>query len=185
MLSVAKRVEPTSSGIAGVKLVPLTSHQDHRGVFTEVFREEWETGAAPIQWNVVRSKQGVLRGVHVHVTHSDYLTVVDGAMVLGLRDMRPSSHTFGRVEHHQLVGQAMRAVCIPPGVAHGFCFSSDAIHLYSVSHYWNLDDELGCRWNDPALEMHWPVAEPQLSVRDSEAASYAEMAETLAKRWCR
>lgn len=173
----------STMAIDGVKLVDLDSHADDRGVFTELFRREWEAGIEPVQWNVVRSKQGVLRGVHVHITHADYLTVVQGTMLLGLRDMRPESPSFETVTYIELVGEQMRAICIPPGVAHGFCFTREAIHLYSVSHYWNLDDELGCRWNDPALKMPWPLEVPRLSERDSNALSYAALADEFSARW--
>ena len=71
----------------GTLLRPLVAHADERGVFTELYRLEWETGVTPIQWNAVRSEAGVLRGVHVHVRHRDYLTLPYGRAVVGLRDL--------------------------------------------------------------------------------------------------
>lgn len=50
----------------------LTTHSDHRGALTEIFRKEWQTGIEPVQWNFVHSQPNVLRGVHVHVLHTDY-----------------------------------------------------------------------------------------------------------------
>ena len=38
---------------AGVVVRPLEAHGDERGTFTELYRLEWETGVAPIQWNAV------------------------------------------------------------------------------------------------------------------------------------
>lgn len=69
----------------GVALRPFTTHHDERGSFTEVFREEWDTGVRPVQWNAVSSEAGVLRGVHVHVRHDDYLILLRGA-----REHRPA-----------------------------------------------------------------------------------------------
>ena len=79
----------------GTLLRPLEAHADERGVFTELYRLEWETGVAPIQWNAVRSEAGVLRGVHVHIKHDDYLTLPYGRAVVGLRDLRQGSPTEG------------------------------------------------------------------------------------------
>ncbi|MCH8346086.1 MAG: dTDP-4-dehydrorhamnose 3,5-epimerase family protein, partial [Chloroflexi bacterium] len=69
---------------AGVHLRPLQANEDDRGVFTEVFRKVWDTGVDPVQWNFVTSRAGVLRGVHVHVRHDDYLILVKGRASVGL-----------------------------------------------------------------------------------------------------
>ena len=74
---------------AGVRIRFLQANRDERGVFLEVFRDEWDTACEPVQWSVINSEAGVLRGVHVHVTHTDYLIVVTGVMLLGLHDLRP------------------------------------------------------------------------------------------------
>ncbi len=79
----------------GVVVRTLKMHADRRGVLAEIFRKEWRICDTPVQWNAVRSKENVLRGVHVHPTHSDYLAVVDGHMVLGLHDIRKDSPTCG------------------------------------------------------------------------------------------
>ena len=68
-----------------------------------------------------------------------------------------------------------RAVTIPPGVAHGFCFPMPSVHLYAMSHYWNATEELGCRYDDPALGLRWPIADPLLSPRDAAAGTLAQM----------
>src|SRR3954452_9738350 len=75
----------------GTMLQPLEAHADERGVFTERYRREWGLGAEPVQWNAVWSEAGVLRGVHVHLRHDDYLTVPVGRASVGLRDLRHGS----------------------------------------------------------------------------------------------
>jgi dTDP-4-dehydrorhamnose 3,5-epimerase len=164
---------------AGVRLRPLATHADPRGSFTEVFREEWEVGVEPVQWNVVRSAAGVLRGVHVHPRHGDYFLVVGGRALVGLRDLRRGSPTEGLSALVELRGDALAALTIPPGVAHGFYLPEPSIHLYSVSHYWDPADELGCHWRDPALGIPWPCTEPLLSPRDAEAAPLADLLSEL------
>jgi dTDP-4-dehydrorhamnose 3,5-epimerase len=164
---------------AGVELHELLMHTDERGSFTEIFREEWGVGVRPVQWNAVRSAASVLRGVHVHVRHADYLTVVDGRALVGLRDLRRDSPTANSTATVELRGDGMAAITIPPGVAHGFLFLEDSLHIYAVSHYWSVDDELGCRADDPDLEIEWPPGPFHLSERDAAAPPLVALLDQL------
>jgi dTDP-4-dehydrorhamnose 3,5-epimerase len=163
----------------GVELIELTPHADDRGVFTELFREEWTDAVRPIQWNGVFSKAGVLRGVHVHPRHTDYLTMASGRMTLGLCDLRPASATYKLAVTLELSAETPCAGVIPPGVAHGFYFPEDSIHVYAVSHYWDTADELGCRWDDPALQIPWQHETAQISQRDAALQSLANLERQL------
>lgn len=150
----------------GARLVPLTMHADERGVFTELFRQSWCSELVPVQWNYVTSRAGVLRGVHVHVRHSDYLIVLTGRARIGLCDLRPGSPTHLRHSAIEMGGDHLAALVIPPGVAHGFYFYEPSHHAYAVSEYWSADDELGCRFDDPGLGLEWPNPAPLVSHRD-------------------
>ena len=164
---------------SGTRIHPLATHADERGAFTELFREEWDTGVSPVQWNAVASAAGVMRGVHVHVRHGDYLTVVSGRAHVGLRDLRHASPTAGLATLIELRADAMAAIVIPPGVAHGFLFAEPSLHVYAVTHYWDHDDELGCHWADPELEIAWPQPPALVSDRDTHAGSRAMRLERL------
>lgn len=167
----------------GVELRDLTPHSDDRGVFTELYREEWGVGTEPVQWNAVRSEPGVLRGVHVHPVHDDYLTVAHGRVRFGLCDLRPESPTHMLAATVEISAEQPRSLMIPHGVAHGFYFVERSIHVYAVSHYWNLADELGCRWDDPALGIAWGDANPRISHRDADLPPLAELAQQLAAHY--
>jgi dTDP-4-dehydrorhamnose 3,5-epimerase len=153
---------------SGVELQRLEPHADSRGVFTELFRDSWELPVEPVQWNAVRSEAGVLRGVHAHWRHADYLTVVAGKASIGLHDLREGSETEGLGALVELATDAPAALSIPPGVAHGFYFHEPSLHVYAVSHEWDPGDELGCRWDDPELGIDWPCSGPLISERDRE-----------------
>ncbi|HCK84286.1 MAG TPA: dTDP-4-dehydrorhamnose 3,5-epimerase [Hyphomonadaceae bacterium] len=161
----------------GVRTTKLAPNRDHRGTFTELFRREWVTGTDSIQWNVVTSHAGVLRGFHVHPQHTDYLAVVSGKMLLGLRDLRRKSPTFGLAGLYELDAERPAGWTIPPGVGHGFFFPVPTVTVYSVDRYWSKDDELACRWNDRDLGIDWPVKDPLLSPRDAAAGTLAQMIE--------
>ena len=151
----------------GVERIPLTPHRDGRGVFTEVFRASWELDVSPAQWNLVSSSANVLRGVHAHWRHSDYLVVARGRATIGLHDLRADSATAGLGITVELTAEHPQALVIPTGVAHGFFFHEPSTHLYAVSHEWDPADELGCRWDDAGLGIDWPCEEPLVSERDA------------------
>jgi dTDP-4-dehydrorhamnose 3,5-epimerase len=159
----------------GVVLTDLTMHPDERGVFTEVFRKQWDSGVDPVQWNVVSSNKGVLRGVHVHPRHDDYLVILSGRATVGLHDLRRSSDTHGLAATAELSGDELRAISIPHGVAHGFLFHEPSMHLYAVSHYWDTADEVACHWDDEGLRIDWPFEPSLVSERDAAAPSLADL----------
>lgn len=167
------------SDIADIVIRQLTTHPDDRGSLTEIRRDSWGDGPAPVQWNLVHSAADVVRGVHVHPTHDDYLVVVGGTMYLGLQDLRRDSPTYGAAVVEVLGGQGrVTAAYVPSGVAHGFHFPEPSTHVYGVTHYWNLADELACRWDDPDLGFRFDTTSPLLSDRDRAAGSLAEMEAT-------
>ncbi|MCW5745589.1 MAG: dTDP-4-dehydrorhamnose 3,5-epimerase family protein [Alphaproteobacteria bacterium] len=167
----------------GVQVSPLKPHADDRGTFTELFREEWPTGCRAVQWNAVQSRAGVLRGVHVHGDHSDYLVVVSGVLILGLHDIRQNSGFAGWSQTFELDATTPTAVTIPPGVCHGFYFPIASTHIYAVSEYWNARDELGCRFDCAELGLQWPTLSPHLSERDRNAGTYRQMCEAFRDQW--
>jgi dTDP-4-dehydrorhamnose 3,5-epimerase len=155
----------------GVRVRKLETHADERGTLTELFRESWHTRVEIVQWNAVSSQKDVLRGVHVHPVHDDYLVLLRGRLLLGLHDLRPDSPTAGCSALVELVPEAAQVALVPHGVAHGFFFPEPSYHVYGVSHYWDPSDELGCRWDDPALAIPWPRISPAISRRDADLPS--------------
>lgn len=170
----------TASLPIGVSLLPLHEQNDGPVRTTQIYRREWPMEAVPVQWNLVNTGANTLRGVHVHTRHWDYLVVVSGEMLIGLHDMRPGSVTYRQTAQRRLNGGSPCSIAIPPGVAHGFCFTSAATYFYAVSHYWDPSDEFGCRWDDPDLGFAWPIADPLLSLRDAAASDYGDLTRAVA-----
>jgi dTDP-4-dehydrorhamnose 3,5-epimerase len=120
-----------------------------------------------------------LRGFHVHVRHRDYLSIVSGRATVGLKDLRRGSPTEELAALVPMAAEAMEALVIPPGVAHGFLFHEPSLHVYAVSHAFDPADELGCRWDDPDLGLDWPSTPTLLSPRDEAAPSLRVLREIL------
>ena len=174
-------VQEVAIKIADCKLASLENNTDTRGCFTEIFRATWFDRDLPVQWNIVKSNPGVFRGIHAHLKHSDYLIVIAGLVHFYLKDLRKRSPTFLVEEEVILSAEKHRGLYIPPGVAHGFYFPVEAMHVYSVSHYWDKSDELGCRFDDPQFGFEYPNINPQRSEYDQSLGSLAKLIEQVNK----
>ena len=134
-----------------------------------------------MQWNAITNRPGSLRGVHWHNAHADFIAPVHGSVLVAAIDLRIGSPTEGRAELAMLDAAEPRAIVIPPGVGHGFFSAEASVVMYGVSKYWDPDDELGVRWDDPALGIPWPpeASGALVSGRDAGFPTLAEAGERL------
>lgn len=169
-------VTGAKTGIVGVTVRAFESIEDARGALVEVHRDDWDLAPRPVQWDVVKTNANVLRGVHVHCLRWDYVIVVDGRGTIGLTDVRRDQKSFAQSMTIEVTGDRPTLVTIPPGVAHGICANTALIHLYGLTVGWDgSDEELGCRYDDPALAIDWPTDKPQLLQRDLDLPDFASL----------
>lgn len=172
------------ASIDGVDLWSLDRHEDARGSFMEVFQASWDSAITPVQWSVVASEPRVLRGVHLHWRHDEYISVVKGRACVGLRDMRPESPTFGTWSLYDLSEHEPAALTFPCGLLHGWYFYEPTLHLQAVSESYidyHPDDNLGVRWDDPDLEIPWPDDDPIISGRAEGFGTLQDILDTLSR----
>jgi len=166
--------------IDGVRLRPLVVHADSRGSFTEFFSDAWDNGIVPAQWSVIRSAAGVMRGMHLHRRHDEFFLVLQGRSSVGLRDVRPGSPTEGVSSLFEFSGDDPTYLSFPRGIVHGWYFHEPSIHVQAVSETYAAykdDDNLGCHWSDPALEIPWPETPTLLAPRAGEFSSLESLME--------
>jgi len=178
LTNISKQI--AGSELQGVDLQELNEARDKRGSFTETFADHWEVGISPTQWSMVRSERHVLRGLHIHQRHNEYFCLIEGHCLVGLYDARPTSSTFQHYALYELFGTDLKAVIFPAGLLHGWYFYTPSIHLQAVSESYSnygYDDNLGCRWDDPFLNIPWGISNPVLSKR---AASFPPLSDLLA-----
>lgn len=176
----AARCLQAGSMIDGVRLRALDMHKDDRGWFTEFFRSEWDSGIEPAQWSIVRSEGGVLRGMHLHRRHEEFVLVVQGRLSIGLYDMRPGSPTEGTSSLLEMTGQDLVSLSFPRGVIHGWYSHVPTLHIQGVSETYDAygaDDNLGCHWSDPALRIPWPARPVRVAPRAARFPGLAELIE--------
>jgi dTDP-4-dehydrorhamnose 3,5-epimerase len=162
--------------IDGVTLRPLDPQRDERGALVELCRHAWVEPDVPVQWNLVVNRRQVVRGVHWHEHHTDYIAPVFGALHAALVDLRPGSPTELMAQVVQLEADSPALLTIPAGVGHGFYSPRESAVLYAVTRYWDPADEFGVRWDDPALGIRWPAGAESatVSARDREMPLLAD-----------
>ena len=174
--AVAKMKSPPTIPIQDCAPVSVKANADDRGCLFEIFREEWVGAFKTVQWNACRSRAGVMRGVHVHIDYDEFYTLPMGRVFIALRDIRKSSPTFGNSIGLEWSAADGFAVPVPAGVAHAVFFLDDFVLAFGLSQYWTAErDVLGCRWDDLDPSLRWPLESAQLSARDTESGSFADM----------
>jgi dTDP-4-dehydrorhamnose 3,5-epimerase len=168
-------IEDCVAGMLGVRLKRLTEHADDRGSVTELFRNSWEFGIQPVQWNIVKTNAGVMRGVHVHLERHDLLTVLHGKGSIGLRDIRRNSASYGKTHIVHLSGDELSVLTVPPGIVHGFYSDQDSIFGCAFSADWDPSDDYGCRWDDAELGIPWADMFARCSEKDMLLPSFKEL----------
>lgn len=173
----------TPSALPEVLILEPKVFGDERGFFLESYnRKEFRaaTGVdvAFVQDNHSRSACNVLRGIHYQVVRPQgkLVRVVRGAVFDVAVDLRRSSPNFGRWVGVELSEENKRQVWIPPGFGHGFLVRSErADFLYKTTEYWIAEHDRALRWNDPQLDIEWPLCSeaPIVSARDAAAPMLA------------
>lgn len=177
------------TAIPDVKIIEPTVFGDERGFFMETFRQslfEENCSTRPfVQDNHSKSRQGILRGLHYQINNPQgkLVRVVSGEVFDVAVDLRRSSATFGKWVGVLLSAENKRQLWVPEGFAHGFYVTSDSAEfVYKCTDYYAPEYDRSLRWNDPALNIQWPLvdnSQPQLSAKDENAALLSE-ADTFA-----
>lgn len=174
-------VEIVNLALEGVKWIKPSVFSDERGFFRETYRadlcEKWGIKSSFVQDNHSFSKKGVLRGLHFQKNpgQAKWVSVIEGVIFDVVVDIRLQSATFGQWLSVTLSAENGECLFVPVGFAHGFCVLSEGAHvIYKVTEFYNPAEEGGICFNDPDLNIAWPMSEPILSERDRKHPRFRE-----------
>ncbi|MCC4226133.1 dTDP-4-dehydrorhamnose 3,5-epimerase [Vibrio campbellii] len=176
-------MEITKTKLEGCIVIKPKVFGDERGYFLESFHEERykiEAGIKEtfVQDNRSSSLKNVLRGLHFQKEkpQGKLVTVTRGRVFDVAVDLRPESRTFGKYESILLSEDNKLQFYIPPGFAHGFVVLSDnAEFQYKCTEFYDPQDEGGIIWNDPDININWPITNPILSDKDMHQPLFKEI----------
>lgn len=153
---------------------------DSRGYFMETWRknvfEEHCGNYEFVQDNCSKSSGNVLRGLHYQYKHPQgkLVRVTSGRVWDVVVDLRKSSPYFGKSYYRELNDENRNIFWIPPGFAHGFyVISETAEFTYKCTDYYAPGDEYCLRWNDPHINIAWPLVQTAPFVSEKDEAGLA------------
>ena len=155
--------------IKGLKIIKSKIFKDNRGFLRETFRKNLLNNQ-DFPFDIMSySKKNVLRGLHFQSKNSQakIITVTHGKIMDVAVDLRKNSPTFGKYFSLIISHNDDFSFYIPKNFAHGFlCLSKNCTINYKCSDYRNPKYERTLSWNDPKVNIKWPLKNPILSKKD-------------------
>ena len=161
----------------GLKLIERHLAIDSRGSFSRLFCSEellqacWEKPIVQIN-HTITTKQGTVRGMHYQRSPNlemKLITCIQGEVFDVAVDLRSNSPTFLHCHAEILSSRNNSAILIPEGFAHGFQSLTDDVQLiYCHSAPYNLSSEGGLNPLDSCLNIKWPLAISEISIKDAK-----------------
>ena len=168
----------STTGFEGVLLIEPVVKDDNRGFFMECYvRKEFEKFGITAEFvqdnHSLSTSKGTIRGMHYQVNpkaQSKLVRVVRGEILNVVVDIRRGSPTYGQWQGFDLSAANKKLLFIPKGFANGYCTLVDDTEIcYKVDEYYSPEFDRAFRWNDPQINIEWPVTDPILSDRDRQA----------------
>jgi len=175
-----------AEGLPAVRTIVPRRHQDGRGFFSEIWREDALRNAGIsvrfVQENHTLSHaRGTVRGLHFQIgeaAQAKLIRCTRGSVLDVAVDIRRRSPTFGRHVTVVLSAENWKQLYVPVGFAHGYCtLDPDSEVIYKVTAYYDPKSERGLAWDDPEIAIAWPVDQKTavLTDRDREFPCLAEL----------
>lgn len=175
-------IKVLNTKIREIKIIEPKVFGDARGFFMESWNKKDFAQVANItfiQDNQSRSKKGVVRGLHFQLpphAQAKLVRCIVGSIFDVAVDIRRSSPTFGQWVGVELSAENKKQLWIPEGFAHGFVALTDYAEVfYKTNEYWHKESEGSIRWDDPTLNIQWPLdVNPCLSEKDVAAPFFKD-----------
>ena len=170
-------MEVKKTEIEGVLIVEPKVWGDDRGYFFESFNarefaEKTGLNITFVQDNEIKSRYGVLRGLHFQLppyTQSKLVRCVKGRVLDIAVDIRKGSPTYGKWVSCELTEDNHRQFFVPKGMAHGFCvLSEEAVFQYKCDDFYHPEAEGGIAWDDPDIAVEWPIPAENISLSERD-----------------
>ena len=169
--------EITQSGVLdGVKIITPSVFEESRGnIWTSFLASELD-GLLPDDLafhhdKFSQSRHNVLRGIHGDHKSWKLVTCVYGEIHQVVVDMREGSPSYLQYERFVINRENQKMILVPPGMGNAYYVSSEAaVYHYKLAYqggYIDADEQFTVAWNDPRLNIDWPVQDPILSARDA------------------
>ncbi|MER3499273.1 MAG: dTDP-4-dehydrorhamnose 3,5-epimerase [Chitinophagaceae bacterium] len=161
--------------LAGSYIIHVKPFSDNRGWFARYYcKNDFQKIGHDKEWvqmnHSVTYKKGTIRGMHFQVhpyREIKMVKCISGTVYDVIIDLRKDSNTFLKWFGVELSAENKKMLYIPEGFAHGFQTLSDNCELiYHHSDFYRPGSEAGVRYDDPLINIQWPLPAQNLSERD-------------------
>lgn len=145
--------------------------RDYRGDIWTTYKKK----TSPIKLDFIHdkyssSRKDVIRGIHGDYKTWKMVSCLQGELYFVVVDNRPDSETYLQWDWMMLDDKMRKQVLLPPGFGNGFCvMSKNAVFSYKLAYdgkYSDVGDQFTLKWNDPRVNINWPIDNPILQARD-------------------
>jgi dTDP-4-dehydrorhamnose 3,5-epimerase len=164
----------------GVYIIKPKVFKDKRGYFLETYKEENYNflNVKFAQDNLSKSSKGVLRGLHFQLppfAQDKLVSVVKGAVLDVIVDLRKNQQTFGKHLAVKLSEKNKKQLFIPKGLAHGFVsLKKETIFTYKCSSVYQAKSEVSINPFDKELNIDWKLNKLIISDKDKKGINFSE-----------
>jgi dTDP-4-dehydrorhamnose 3,5-epimerase len=161
--------------LAGAYTIDLEKREDERGFFARLFCvNEYDQHGLDrniVQINNSLSKdKGTLRGIHYQLApkaETKIVRCIKGSLYDVIVDLRPESPTFLKWFGAELSAENRTMMFVPKGFGHSFItLEENTEAFYMVTEFYSPENERGLRWNDPKINIEWPIEPVVISDKD-------------------
>ena len=145
--------------------------RDYRGDIWTTYKKR----ASPTKLDFIHdkyssSRKNVIRGIHGDYKTWKMVSCLQGELYFVVVDNRTESKTYLQWDWMMLDDKTRKQVLLPPGFGNGFCvMSENSVFSYKLAYggeYSDVDDQFTLKWNDPRVNIDWPINNPILQTRD-------------------
>lgn len=149
--------------------------EDDRGMFSRVFCKSIfrEIGLINNINQINQSytiKRGSIRGMHYQFSpraETKIVKCINGSVFDVIIDIRKNSPTYLKWHGETLSDTDMKMIFVPEGFAHGFqTLTNHSEIMYFVTEFYSKDHENGIRYDDPLINIKWPLEPTDISEKD-------------------
>ncbi|WP_319582640.1 dTDP-4-dehydrorhamnose 3,5-epimerase family protein [uncultured Pseudodesulfovibrio sp.] len=163
------------TALEGVKLISLDPFEDHRGSYVELYNRAFYTenglDVRFVEDDISTSERNVLRGIHGDTRTWKLISCLYGRFYLVVVNNDENSPQYRQWTSFTLSAENRLQVLVPPRFGNGHLVLSDkAIFHYKQSEYYNPEGQFTLKWDDPDLDIWWPMRNPVLSRRDEQGS---------------
>jgi dTDP-4-dehydrorhamnose 3,5-epimerase len=177
--------------LTGAFVIDIERREDSRGFFARAFcqNEFAAHGLKPViaQANVAYNKlKGTVRGMHFQyppAAETKLVRCTRGAILDIIVDLRPESRTYLQHVAVELNETNARALYVPERFAHGYQVLSDGTETsYQVGEFYAPELEGGLMYDDPRLNLTWPLPVTIVSDKDLKFAPLDQIEDELRRK---